>query len=81
MVVISVSGSSPNLLALLEVARRKELVTVGLLGRDGGQAAHSVDHAVVVRSDDYGWVESTHVVLEHVLAYSLKALPSGARDD
>ena len=43
------------------------LGTVALLGRDGGRAASMVEHAVVVASDDYGWVESAHVVLEHVL--------------
>jgi hypothetical protein len=26
-----------------------------------------VSHAVIVSSDDYGWVESAHVILEHVL--------------
>src|SRR5207245_10637038 len=49
VVVISVSGSSPNLIALLEVARRKGMAAVGLLGRDGGRAAALVDAPVVVR--------------------------------
>jgi D-sedoheptulose 7-phosphate isomerase len=71
-VVFSVSGSSPNLLQGLEVARERQLVTVGVLGRDGGRARALVDHAVVVGSDDYGWVESAHLVLEHVMAYALR---------
>jgi len=72
VVVISVSGSSSNLLALLEVARSKEIVSVGLLGRDGGRAAAMVDVPVVVPSSDYGWVEAAHVVLHHVLTYALR---------
>ncbi len=79
MVVISVSGSSPNVIALLEVARRKGMASVGLLGRDGGRAAALVDAPVVVRSDDYGWVESAHVVLHHVLAYALRDSVSAVR--
>ena len=67
LVLFSVSGSSPNLLEALSVARGMKLTTVALLGRDGGRAASMVDHAVVVTSDDYGWVESAHLVLEHVL--------------
>src|SRR5438445_2661737 len=43
VVVISVSGSSPNLIALLEVARDKRMPSVGLLGKDGGRAAAMVD--------------------------------------
>ncbi len=72
LVVISVSGSSPNLLALLEVARAREMVSVGLLGRDGGRARGLVDVAVVVPSDDYGWVESAHVVVHHALTYAVR---------
>jgi D-sedoheptulose 7-phosphate isomerase len=79
LVVISVSGSSPNLMALLEVARKKDIVSVGLLGRDGGLAGALVDVPVVVKSKDYGWVESAHVVLHHVLTYALRdAMPSRA---
>jgi len=71
-VVFSVSGSSLNLLQALEVARERQLVTVGVLGRDGGRALSLVDHAIVVNSDDYGWVESAHLVLEHVLTNALR---------
>jgi len=70
--VISVSGSSPNLIALLEVARSKGIVSVGLLGRDGGRAAQIVDVPVVVPSGDYGWVEAAHVVLHHIITYELR---------
>lgn len=75
LVLFSVSGSSPNLLAALSVADEMNLTTVALLGRDGGLAAHRVDHAVIISSDDYGWVESAHLALEHVLTcYVRKAM-------
>ena len=72
LLVFSVSGSSPNLMAALRSARERGLVTVGLLGKDGGAARSVVDHAVIVPSDDYGWVESVHLVLEHVITYALR---------
>jgi len=78
VIVISVSGSSPNLIALLDVARAKGIPSVGLLGRDGGPAAALVDVPVVVPSGDYGWVESVHVVLHHVLTYALRDAAAGA---
>src|SRR2546422_2193868 len=82
LVVISVSGSSPNLIALLEVAREKEQVSVGLLGGDGGRARELVQVPVIVPSNDYGWVEAAHAVLAHVLTYGLRdarlaSLPAG----
>ena len=76
VVAISVSGSSPNVIALLEAARAMGLATLGLLGRDGGTARALVDVAVVVPSGDYGWVETVHVALHHVLAYALRDVAS-----
>ena len=75
LVLLSVSGSSPNLLEALSVAREMNLTTVALLGKDGGRAASLVNHSVIVSSDDYGWVESAHLVLEHVITcYVRRAL-------
>jgi D-sedoheptulose 7-phosphate isomerase len=78
VIVISVSGSSPNLIALLDVAREKGIASVGLLGCDGGRAAAVVNVPVVVPSDDYGWVESVHTVLHHVLTYALRDVTAAA---
>jgi D-sedoheptulose 7-phosphate isomerase len=72
LVVISVSGSSPNLVALLETAARLRIRRVGLLGRTGGAARGLVEVPILVPSDDYGWVESAHVVLHHVLTYAVR---------
>lgn len=79
LVVISVSGSSPNLVTLLETAARLGMRRVGLLGRTGGAARALVDAAVLVPSDDYGWVESVHVVLHHVLTYAVRDAATAGR--
>lgn len=79
VVVISVSGDSANLIALLAVARERGMASVGLLGCDGGRAAGLVDVSIIVPSSDYGWVESAHVVLHHVLTYGLRDLASSHR--
>jgi D-sedoheptulose 7-phosphate isomerase len=72
LVVVSVSGSSPNLVTLLATASRLGIRTVGLLGRRGGAARELADVAVLVPSDDYGWVESAHVALHHALTYAVR---------
>jgi D-sedoheptulose 7-phosphate isomerase len=72
LVVISVSGSSPNLVSAVASARRLGLTSVGLLGRTGGAVRDAVDVAVLVPSDDYGWVESAHVALHHILTYAVR---------
>ena len=66
LVILTVSGNSPSILRLLETAREREIATIGLLGRDGGQAAGMVDVPIVVPSDGYGPVEDAHLVLNHI---------------
>jgi D-sedoheptulose 7-phosphate isomerase len=72
LVVISVSGSSPNLVNAVAAAQGLGLASVGLLGRTGGALRDAVDVAVLVPSDDYGWVESAHVALHHILTYAVR---------
>ena len=72
LIIVSVSGSSPNLMTLLATAGNIGIRTVGLLGRNGGKARDLVDVAILVPSDDYGWVESAHVVLHHALTYAVR---------
>ncbi len=66
---ISASGNSPNVLAGIEQAKRSGLATIGFTGFDGGALAKSVDHSVVVDSEDYGVVEDLHLSLTHVISY------------
>lgn len=50
LVAISTSGNSPNVVCAVEEARRRELQTIGLLGKDGGRLKDLVHLALVVPS-------------------------------
>lgn len=67
LVVISVSGSSPNIIAAVRAARERGVDTIGLLGCDGGEAMGLVDDGIIVPCHDYGHVESAHLVIAHLL--------------
>lgn len=64
---ISTSGQSPNVLEAVEVARERGLVTIGLLGRDGGKLAGRVDVPIVVASEVTARIQETHIAILHVL--------------
>jgi len=66
---ISSDGNDRNVLRGLEAARDAGLLTVALLGGDGGRIATSpaVDHALVVPADDPHVVKEVHVTAYHVL--------------
>ena len=75
LVVLSASGNSPNLLRVVELARARQLKTVGLLGFDGGALKDMVDEVLLLptRKGAYGLVESGHDLFCHILTACLVA--------
>jgi D-sedoheptulose 7-phosphate isomerase len=66
---ISTSGGSANILAALAEARKRGLLTVGIVGYDGGRilGERLTDHAVVVRSDYIPRIQEVQASIYHVL--------------
>jgi D-sedoheptulose 7-phosphate isomerase len=66
---ISTSGGSPNILAALIEARKRGLLTVGIVGYDGGRVVSErlADYAVVVRSDYIPRIQEVQASAYHVL--------------
>jgi D-sedoheptulose 7-phosphate isomerase len=67
LIVLSAMGNSPNVVAAVDEARELGLATIGFLGAGGGKTGELVDVPVVVASDDYGVIEDSHLVLNHVV--------------
>jgi D-sedoheptulose 7-phosphate isomerase len=78
---ISTSGGSANILAALAEARRRGLLTVGIVGYDGGKivAERLADHAVVVRSDYIPRIQEVQASIYHVLRGILERRMARAR--
>jgi D-sedoheptulose 7-phosphate isomerase len=76
---ISTSGGSPNILAALADARKRGLVTVGIVGYDGGRIVGErlADHAVVVRSDYIPRIQEVQASVYHVLRGLVETLRPG----
>ncbi len=66
---LSVDGHCPNVLRGLAEARALGMLTVALVGGDGGRvvAEQAAEHVVVARSDDPRVVKEVHVTAYHVL--------------
>ena len=67
LIGISTSGGSPNVLAAVETARARGLVTIGLTGRDGGALGRAVDVHLNVPSPSTARTQEVHITLLHVL--------------
>ena len=69
VVAISTSGGSRNIVMALEEARKRKLLTVGLLGYDGGEIVRRglADHALVVRSDYIPRIQEVQASIYHTI--------------
>jgi D-sedoheptulose 7-phosphate isomerase len=66
---ISTSGSSANVLAALEQAKKQGLLTIGLAGYDGGKMAGlaALDHCIVAPSDHVPRIQEVQATIYHAL--------------
>ena len=67
LVLFSTSGSAVNLKRALETARRRGLVTVCLLGRDGGALAGQADFELIVSGSATERIQEAHQVILHLI--------------
>ena len=74
VIAITTSGSSPNVLKALDVARKKKLKTVLLTGARGEKLASKVTYSFVVPSENTPRVQETHITLGHVLCLMVEEI-------
>jgi D-sedoheptulose 7-phosphate isomerase len=69
LITCSTSGSSANVIAALAEARRRELVTIALVGYDGGRIAQEAlaDHVIITRSTSVPRIQEAQASAYHVL--------------
>lgn len=79
LIVVSSSGNSPNVISALEHANDMGMVSIALVGFDGGVAATKADVTVHVKSHNYGVVEDCHQIIMHSWAQTLR-LSEGRTD-
>jgi D-sedoheptulose 7-phosphate isomerase len=73
---ISTSGGSRNIILALEEARKQGLLTVALLGYDGGEILRGrlADHNLIVHSDYIPRIQEVQASVYHVLRETLEVL-------
>lgn len=64
---ISTSGNSKNILNAFDSAKKKNILTVALVGKDGGEMAKKADIALIVPSDSTPRIQESHILIGHIL--------------
>ena len=71
LIVSSVSGNSPNLVAAMRWGREHGLVSVALVGQKRGGVAPLADHLLVIDDPHYGRVEDAQMNILHMICYAV----------
>jgi D-sedoheptulose 7-phosphate isomerase len=65
LLLLSVSGTSPNIVRALEVAAARKITTFAIVGEKGREVAAKATHAIILESADYQIVENAQMTLIH----------------
>jgi D-sedoheptulose 7-phosphate isomerase len=68
LLILSVSGKSPNLVKCAEIAKIIGVRTISIVGRNGLKLLSQSNSGVLIDSTDYQIVENIHVIIMHWIA-------------
>ncbi|NEV77759.1 D-sedoheptulose 7-phosphate isomerase [Rhodopseudomonas sp. BR0C11] len=71
---ITTSGRSPNILAALEVARQRGLVTVGMTGPSGGSMGTLCDYLLIAPAPETALVQQIHLMAAHAICDEIEVV-------
>ncbi|MCP4592085.1 MAG: SIS domain-containing protein [bacterium] len=71
--VLSVSGTSPNVVAAVEVARQREAWTLGFTGRGGGRLTELCDACLCADHTSSDRVQEVHELAYHLICEVVEA--------
>jgi D-sedoheptulose 7-phosphate isomerase len=64
---ISTSGKSDNVINALKLAKKSNLTSIGMSGRDGGDMNEICDVNLVVKSEDTARIQEMHILIGHII--------------
>ncbi|MCX7870087.1 MAG: SIS domain-containing protein [bacterium] len=65
--VISTSGNSINLINAVKKSKNLGIISIALLGKDGGILKDLVDIPIIVKHDNTQRIQEAHILIEHII--------------
>src|SRR3982751_2174330 len=78
VLVLSVSGNSPNVVKAVQWAKSHGVHTAALVGGKRGKLAEIADEPIVIDTPHYGRAEDAHMAICHMLCYAFIEHPEWA---
>ncbi len=70
VMVMSVSGSSPNLVSAIKWCKENNVYSIALVGGKKGTLNTLADQVIVINDTHYGRVEDAHMHICHIICYA-----------
>ena len=70
---LSTSGNSKNIIKAFEVAKQKNITTIGFTGATGGNMKELSDYLINVPSTDTPRIQESHILLGHIICELVEA--------
>jgi D-sedoheptulose 7-phosphate isomerase len=67
LIAISTSGNSGNIIKAVEMAHKKGMKVIGLLGGEGGKLKPIVDLPIVIPSSNVQRIQEGHITVAHII--------------
>jgi len=67
LIVITTSGTSPNILKAVETAHSKDVIVIALTGKNGGKLKDMADLTIMVPSDTTARIQEAHITIGHII--------------
>ena len=67
LVGLSTSGNSENIIKAFDVARSKNMITIGFTGETGGRMKTISDYLINIPSTDTPRIQESHILIGHVV--------------
>ena len=74
LICISTSGNSKNILKVLKEAKKKNIYSIGFLGKGGGKAKKMCDQTLVIPSKNTARIQECHIFLGHFILENVENL-------
>ena len=69
---ISTSGNSENCIKAMESAKKKGVINIGLLGKDGGKMKDLADIAIIIPHNETPLIQEIHLMVIHWLCQEIE---------
>ncbi|MDP7004868.1 MAG: SIS domain-containing protein [Phycisphaerales bacterium] len=73
LLILTTSGESPNINAAVNMANQMGMVTIGLLGSDGGKSADICNQSIIIEADDSAAIQDGHQIIIHAICEIIDA--------